>query len=458
MPDPFEALSLPVTDVDPDPTFAARLRARVERALSLPEGVTVSNLTVASAPARATTPRAGFPVPVTPAAVVPYLIVDGARRAIDWYVDALGANRRGEVIVMPDGRVGHAELELRGSVLYLADESPESQVAAPRPGAGATVSLSVEVPDVDGSVNRALSAGAVLERPLADNPYGRNAVVRDPFGHRWIISSMNPPPGSDTAGAERNADRGAERGAASGSVEDGPIDAVRQGDIGYVSLWVPDVERAATFFATVLGWSYEAQVAGHVRQVADRLLHHGVDGGHDRSTLFLCFVVDDVAEAVARVRAAGGRADEPAQEPFGRAAMCVDVEGTPFSLYEPPPGPRHLRLAPNGVRQGDVSYITMEVVDSAAVRAFYGSVLGWRFAPGHVEDGWGTDDVVPMTGLHGGHPLATVVPMYLVDDIYAAVARVRGAGGSASEPERQPYGVSADCVDDQGTRFYLGQL
>ncbi|HXQ60649.1 MAG TPA: VOC family protein [Acidimicrobiales bacterium] len=435
MPDPFEALYLPTTDADPDPTFAARLRARVERALSLPEGVTVSNLTVEPAPAP--TPATGAPTGVAarvaPGSVVPYLIVEDARRALDWYVAALGANRRGDVIVMSDGRVGHAELELRGSVLYLADESPESQVAAPRAGAGATVSFTFEVPDVDGSVDRALAAGAVLERPLADNPYGRNAVVRDPFGHRWIISSMSTEQEPDVA------------------------DPVRQGDIGYVSLWVPDADRAATFFATVLGWSYGPQMPGHSRQVADRLLHHGVDGGHDRSSLFLCFVVDDVAGAVARVREAGGGADEPTMEPFGLAAMCTDVEGTPFSLYQPAPGPRGPRLAANGSRHGDVSYITMEVVDSAAVRAFYGAVLGWHFTPGHVEDGWGCEDVVPMTGLHGGHPVTTILPMYLVDDIYAAVARVRAAGGSAPEPERRPYGLSAECVDDQGTRFYLGQ-
>jgi predicted enzyme related to lactoylglutathione lyase len=191
--------------------------------------------------------------------------------------------------------------------------------------------------------------------------------------------------------------------------------------------------------------------------VAHRRLRHGVFGGQERSTLFLCFAVDDVDGAVARVRAAGGRADEPTREPHGLTATCADLEGTPFALYELPAGPREPRLAANGTNHGDLSYITMEVVDSAAVRAFYGAVLGWRFSPGRVEDGWGADDVVPMTGLHGGHDVTTVLPMYRVDDIYAAVARVRGAGGSAPEPERQPYGLSAECVDDQGTRFYLGQ-
>ena len=447
MPDPFEALLRHDGPVDPDPTFAARLRARVERALSLPEGVTVSNLTVeAVAATDVADPSAPGAVAVTAAAVVPYLIVDGARRALDWYVSALGATRRGEPIVMADGRIGHGELELRGSVLYLADESAESQVAAPRPGGPATVSFAFEVPDVDASVDRAVAAGAVLERPLADNPYGRNAVVRDPFGHRWIISSVTTAPSPVTAGPD-------DRSAAGGHGE-----RVRSGDIGYVSLWVPDAERASTFFGKVLGWSFEPEVAGHSRQVADRELHHGVDGGHERSSLFLCFVVDDVDEAVRRVRSAGGEADEPGEQPFGTAAMCVDIEGTPFSIYQPPPGQRGPRLAVNGTKQGDVSYITMEVTDSAPVRAFYGAVLGWQFNPGRVEDGWGPADVVPMTGLHGGHEVTTVLPMYLVDDIYGAVARVRAAGGSAPEPERQPYGLSAQCVDDQGTRFSLGQL
>jgi predicted enzyme related to lactoylglutathione lyase len=437
MADPFEALRLPPVAVDPDPTFAARLRSRVERALALPEGVTVSNLTIEDL----STPVPGPAVAdsggpgVVAASIVPYLIVDGARRAVAWYVAALGATARGDVITMPDGRIGHAELELRGSVVYLADESPESDVAAPRPGAGATVSLTFAVPDVDGAVERAVAHGAVLERTAADNPYGRNAVIRDPFGHRWILSAVT-----------------AAVGASAGD------DALRQGDLAYVSLWVPDIDRATAFFSAVLGWTYAPQAEGHARQVVGRELNHGLFGGQDRSTLFLCFVVDDIEAAVERVRVAGGRAEAPASEFGGQLALCVDIEGTSFALYQPPPGPRGRRPATNGERQGDLSYITMEVRDSAAVRAFYGAVLGWHFNPGRVEDGWGPADVVPMVGLHGGHQMTTVLPMYRVDDIEATVARVRAGGGSATDPESHPYGLSSLCVDDQGTRFYLGQL
>jgi uncharacterized protein len=115
-----------------------------------------------------------------------------------------------------------------------------------------------------------------------------------------------------------------------------------------------------------------------------------------------------------------------------------------------------------GARPGDLTYVTLRVPDSVRARAFYGAVLGWEFTPGRVEDGWTVRrdgaDVHPMVGLWGGsdQPPAAV-PMYLVDDIDTAVAAVRAAGGTSTEPEKQSYGISAECVDDQGLTFYLGQ-
>ena len=100
----------------------------------------------------------------------------------------------------------------------------------------------------------------------------------------------------------------------------------------------------------------------------------------------------------------------------------------------------------------------MEVTDSARTREFYGTALGWRTSPGHVDDGWSVEGVTPMVGIAGGRPTARCVPMYQVDDVHAAVARVRAAGGTATEPEQQPYGITSEAVDDQGTHFYLGQI
>ena len=96
--------------------------------------------------------------------------------------------------------------------------------------------------------------------------------------------------------------------------------------------------------------------------------------------------------------------------------------------------------------------------DSDRSRAFSGSVLGWRFSPGRTRGGWNVEGVVPMVGMAGGQDPATIVPMYRVGDIAVAVERVRAAGGTATDPERLPYGLSSSCTDDQGTRFYLGEL
>ncbi|MCW3037973.1 MAG: Glyoxalase/bleomycin resistance protein/dioxygenase [Actinobacteria bacterium] len=436
MTDPLESLPLPPSPVDPDPAFAARLRARMTRALALPKGVTVSNLTlnVQPEPDVAMT-REGTPSVVS-GGVIPYLIVSDARHALDWYVEAFGARRRGEAIVMPDGRIGHAEIDVAGGVVYLADPSPTSRVAPPEPGEFARVSLTAQVPDLDRFVDRAVAAGADLERAPEETPSGVHGVIVDPFGHRWLLSSPAPAP-----------------------VPGGREDAgMREGDVAYASLLVPDLGRAKAFFGSVLDWTFGPGSSEQGAQVEGLSMSHGLWGGQERSNLLLCVAVDDVDTAVERVWAAGGRVEEPTDEPYGRLANCVDDQGMAFSLFTPPPGTPSPRGPLNGERHGDLSYLTLEVVDSARTRRFFGEVLGWRFSPGRVEDGWNVEGVVPMSGLHGGHAVDTTLPMYRVDDVAAAVERVRAAGGTATDPVAQPYGRTSECVDDQGTRFYLGQL
>jgi uncharacterized glyoxalase superfamily protein PhnB len=385
---------------------------------------------------------AGAPVSAR-AVITPYLAIADASAAIEWYAAAFGARPLSDPIVMPDGRIGHAELEIAGAVIMLADEFPDIGHTAPTPDLGVHVTLHLSVEDVDAVIDRAVSAGAHLERPAADYEYGRNGGIRDPFGHRWIISAEPAAP----AGARQE------------------LPALRNGDIAYASLQVPDVEKAASFFSSVLGWRYRDASGPQGRQVEGLALHHGIWGGEPRSTLFCCFAVDDLESAIERVRSAGGTAEEPHVEPYGRISECVDDQGVQFALFVPPETGSDQTAATTAAgdsagasTQGNLAYVTMEVPDSARTRAFYGSVLGWRFNPGSVEDGWQVEDVSPMVGISGGHQVATTVPMYQVDDIATAVEVVRGAGGIATTPEVQPYGITSTCTDDQGTRFYLGQL
>jgi predicted enzyme related to lactoylglutathione lyase len=273
------------------------------------------------------------------------------------------------------------------------------------------------------------------------------------------------------------------RGAPAETVDSAPAEAraPRQGDIGYASLQVPDIERAAAFYTAVFGWQYEPSHDPRARQVPTATPHQGLWGGQPRSGLFCSYVVDDAVEAVARVRAAGGQASDPIARPYGLLAECTDDQGTPFAVHQPPraarggpdaTGPAGVRadrpgLATAGAgvtgpaagpHDGDLAYVTFEVADSRRARDFYGAVLGWHFVPGRVEDGWQVVGTTPLAGLSGGHAEATTVPMWRVADLAAAVGRVRAAGGTATEPRPEPYGLTSDCADGQRTRFYLGQF
>jgi predicted enzyme related to lactoylglutathione lyase len=235
-----------------------------------------------------------------------------------------------------------------------------------------------------------------------------------------------------------------------------PSTVVRPGEVVYVSVWTPDADRAVDFYGAVLGWQVEGGAHGGSRRVTNATAPLGIQGGQ-RPTTFLCFAVADVDDAVARVRTAGGTAGDPTDEPWGRVADCVDDQGLPFAVRSGPPAP-----APDVTAPGALTYLTLEVPDASRARAFYGAVLGWEFTPGRVEDGWGVTadgaELRPMTGLWGGRRGdAVVTPMYVVGDIDTAVAAVRSAGGTSTEPQQQPYGTSADCRDDQGARFYLIQ-
>jgi predicted enzyme related to lactoylglutathione lyase len=259
-------------------------------------------------------------------------------------------------------------------------------------------------------------------------------VIIDPLGHRWMLQTpLSSAPRSTVAWHE--------------------------GDVACMSLWVPDVEGAATFFATVLGWTYGAGSSEQGRQVEGTTIPHGLYGGQERSTLFCCYAVDDVDAAVERVRAAGGSAAAPSNEPYGRVANCTDDQDTPFAIVElagnhATEGGERPR---NGVHQGDVVRHARSRRQRAGARllrlrarlAFQSGsgrgLLGRRRDP--------PDDESPRRTRTRDRR----------GDVPGGRHRRRGGAGARGRryrdgPERQPYGIAADCVDDQGTRFWLGQL
>jgi PhnB protein len=129
------------------------------------------------------------PIPDGYPQVSPYLCVDGAADAIDFYCRVLGATERMRMEA-PGGKVGHAELQIGDSVVMLSDEYPEMGVRSPRSLGGTPVTMSVYVNDVDRVYEQALAAGATSVRAVEDQFYGdRNGQFEDPFGHRWSIAT-----------------------------------------------------------------------------------------------------------------------------------------------------------------------------------------------------------------------------------------------------------------------------
>lgn len=135
---------------------------------------------------------AAKPIPDGYHSITPYLSIKGASDAIAFYKRAFGAEEIYR-LAMPDGRVGHAELQIGDSRVMLADEMPEMPDAvarSPRSLQGTSFGLCLYLKDVDAAFERAVDAGATVKRPVTNQFYGdRNGTVEDPFGHVWTLST-----------------------------------------------------------------------------------------------------------------------------------------------------------------------------------------------------------------------------------------------------------------------------
>jgi PhnB protein len=129
------------------------------------------------------------PIPDDYRTVTPYLIVKDASRALEFYKKAFGATERMRM-AGPEGRIGHAEIQIGAGVVMLADEFPEMGVRGPKSLGGSPVILAVYVEDVDARFAQAIAAGAKVVRPLKDQFYGdRSGTLEDPFGHIWTLAT-----------------------------------------------------------------------------------------------------------------------------------------------------------------------------------------------------------------------------------------------------------------------------
>jgi predicted enzyme related to lactoylglutathione lyase len=145
-----------------------------------------------------------------------------------------------------------------------------------------------------------------VEREPADQPYGRGSVIVDPFGHRWML--LRPP-----ARATR----------------------LRQGDVANVMMVARDARRAKEFYEAVLRVPFSPGHPGTWRTDEIRPPLGISSPAGTEPEVQLSYRVDDIAATVGRVRAAGGRADEPGRKPYGLISECVDDQGATFRLWQP---------------------------------------------------------------------------------------------------------------------------
>jgi PhnB protein len=129
------------------------------------------------------------PIPEGYHTVTPYLTLDDASEAIEFYKKAFGAKERVRMEA-PDGKIGHAELEIGDSLVMLADAFPQTTTRPPSELGGTSAGVFLYVEDVDAVVKQAEDAGATITMEVADQFWGdRFGSVKDPFGHSWSIAT-----------------------------------------------------------------------------------------------------------------------------------------------------------------------------------------------------------------------------------------------------------------------------
>jgi uncharacterized glyoxalase superfamily protein PhnB len=255
-------------------------------------------------------------------ALAPYLSVADAATAIHWYTEVFGALETNR-FVGDDGRVGHAEVVIGGSTLMLADEYPEVDVHGPAHYGGTPVTLHLEVVDVDHTHRLAVEHGGESERGPSDQFHGnRNAIVRDPWGHRWMLSQPISAERAETAADEDPGDFG--------DVREYAVTGRPPVEPGYITMHTRD-----------LSWAIEPgnlEGGGHVANTRFPMGFMTVEDAAPTGPVTLSFRVDDIERYAARVEELGGRVLATHEYPSGGNAECTDDQGFRFDLFRPAPG------------------------------------------------------------------------------------------------------------------------
>jgi PhnB protein len=400
----------------------------------------------------------------------PYLSVRGASAAISFYETALGATVLSR-IDQPDGRVGHAELNIGGAKIYLADEFPEIDFRSPESFGGSPVRIHLDVPDVDESARRMIAAGAIVVRPVADQFYGdRSGQFRDPFGYTWTLSTRKEEVSPEEM--RRRAAALAQPAAKEPPAKaEKPVNPIREGFhtvtpylvIPQASQWLDFVKRA---------FGAEEHFRAKRPGVEDVIMHAEVKIGdsmievadanpeYPATPMTLLLRVSDPDAAYERaVEAGAARFDPVTDHDYGsRGGTVRDASGNRWHIFRPTPGSDLFQsfgsVTPHLYASQPVQLI--EFIEKAfGAKEIYRAQMPDGGIP-HAQVRIG-DSIVALAGGRGPYtPQPSTLHLY-VPDTDAAYQQALSAGAASIQPPTdQPYGDrSAGVTDPFGNRWFI---
>lgn len=409
-------------------------------------------------------------VPEFRASATPYLSIRNAAAALEFYKKAFGAE---EVMRLnqPDGRIGHAEINIAGARIMLADEFPEAGFKSPESLGGSPVNIHLDVQDVDALFERAISAGAAVGRPVADQFYGdRSGQLRDPFGYTWTISTRKETMSAEEMQRRMDAMSHEEMAEYETGEPQPRVSYIREGFHSVTPyLVVPHAANLIEFMKSALGAEERFRVN---RPGSETIMHAEVKIGDsmielaDANPQFpptpstLVVHVDNVDAVFARALNAGATAlQPPADHDYGaRSGTVVDASGNRWAISKSTEGNTIFK---------DYRTVTphFNPVRVPAMIAFLQKAFGAQeiYRAQHPD---GTiphaqvrigDSVIGMGEPHGPYQARPATLHLYVPDTDAAYERALAAGATSIQPPAdQPYGDrSGGVLDPFGNRWFI---
>jgi len=405
------------------------------------------------------------PVTATRTFAAPRLTFNDAAKAIEFYKQAFAAK---ETMRFDTGAgIAHAEIMIGDSVIMLSEEWPEGGRYSAETTGSSPVSMRIKVPDVDTFVDRAVTAGAKVERPIADQFYGyREGTLLDPFGYSWSVATVKE---------EMSVEEMHRRFRAMMKEEETKKPAVNPIPKGFRTVtpymiakdgpalleFAKQAFGAEETFRTVGsagGLHAEARIGDSMLMVGGGIPGREFKGTANTHAIHL-YVPDCDAVYEQALRAGATSLGEPRDQEYGERSGSVKDRAGNFWYIATAQGESYI---PKGLNSVNVYMhpLRAEPVINFLKRAFGARELGKYASPDgvvhHAEIRVG-DSVVEMGEAHGKYPPMPTMFYLYVPDCDAVYQRALQAGAtSIAEPVDQPYGDRSGGVKDAfGNQWYI---